>query len=525
MKDVIQRFGGAMFVPVLLFPAAGMLLGLTVMLLNQDLFSWAVPGSTWHSVSTILLQSSLAVFKNMSLVFAVGLPIALAKKASGRAVLATLVSYITFNYVIGGILQFWGADLGVNYAAGERGLTDIGGILTLDTNLLGAIVIASISVWVHNRYFEHKLPNWAAVFGGTPLVVIISFPIMVALAIVTCFVWPSIQDGINNLQTFIVNAGSFGVWLFTFLERILIPTGLHHFVYGPVFYGPVAVDGGTVAYWIQHIQEFAASSAPLTEQFPQGGLMLTGMGKVFGCTGIALALYSTAKQENKKMVMGLVLSATITAILTGITEPIEFTFLFIAPALFALHAVLSATMATLAYMMGVSGNFQTGLIDFIFQNWLPLGSNHMGTYVLQIVIGLSFTAIYFFVFRTVILKYNIMTPGRDDSEAKLFTKADYKASKTEEAGEPSPVLATDSPQAAAFIEGLGGSENILLLTNCATRLRIKVKNPEQVKATSYFQQQGAVNVVRSGDSFQIIVGLTVPQVREEMTQMLNAKTA
>lgn len=521
MKDVIQRFGAAMFVPVLLFPAAGMLLGLTVMLLNQDLFPWAVPGSTWHSISTILLQASLAVFKNMSLIFAVGLPIALAKVASGRAVLATLVSYITFNYVIGGILQFWGGDLGVSYVAGERGLTEVAGILTLDTNLLGAILIASISVWVHNRYFEHKLPNWAAVFGGTPLVVIISFPIMILLAVITCFVWPSIQDGINGLQTFLVNAGSFGVWLFTLLERLLIPTGLHHFVYGPVFYGPVAVDGGTVAYWIQHIQEFAANPAPLTEQFPQGGLMLTGMGKVFGCTGIALALYSTAKQENKKMVMGLVLGAALTAILTGITEPIEFTFLFIAPALFALHALLSATMATLAYLMGVSGNFQTGLIDFVFQNWLPLGSNHMSTYVIQIAIGLSFTAIYFTVFRILILKYNILTPGRDETEAKLYTKADYKESKSAVSSTP----AIDSSQANAFMEGLGGEQNIELLTNCATRLRIKVKEPELVKPTSYFQQHGAVNMVRSGDSFQIIVGLTVPQVREEMTQLLKVQVA
>jgi PTS system arbutin-like IIC component len=518
MKDMIQRFGAAMFVPVLLFPAAGMLLGLTVMLLNQDLFPWAVPGSTWHSVSTILLQASLAVFKNMSLIFAVALPIALAKSASGRAVLATLVSYITFNYVIGGILQFWGGDLGVNYVTGELGLTDVAGILTLDTNLVGAIVIASISVWVHNKFFAFKLPNWAAVFGGTPLVVIISFPIMVALAIITCFVWPSIQGGIGNLQTFLVNSGSLGVWLFTFLERILIPTGLHHFVYGPVFYGPVAVDGGTVAYWIEHMQQFAASPASLTEQFPQGGLMLTGMGKVFGCTGIALALYSTAKTANKKMVMGLLVGATVTAILTGITEPIEFTFLFVAPALFALHAVLSATMATLAYSLGVSGNFQTGLIDFVFQNWLPLGSNHMGTYLIQIMIGLSFTAIYFVTFRYLIIKFNIMTPGRDQGDAKLYTKADYKAAKNDNC----ITAVSEHSQASAFIEGLGSDDNIVLLTNCATRLRIKVKNPELVKSTSYFQQNGAVNVVRNGDSFQIIVGLTVPQVREEMNQLIRA---
>jgi len=307
------------------------------------------------------------------------------------------------------------------------------------------------------------------------------------------------------------------VWVFTFLERIMIPTGLHHFVYGPVFYGPVAVDGGTVAYWIQHIPEFAASDKPLTEQFPQGGLMLTGMGKVFGCTGIALALYSTAKSKNKKMVLGLVLGAALTAILTGITEPIEFTFLFIAPLLFALHAALAATMATIAYLFGVSGNFQTGLIDFIFQNWLPLGSNHAGTYVIQALIGLSFTAIYFIVFRSLILKYNILTPGRGDSEAKLYTKSDYKQAK-----EGSSVSDSQDNQALAFIHGLGGKDNIALLTNCATRLRVKVHNPDIVAETEYFQQHGAINVVRSGDSFQIIVGLTVPQVREEMSQYIRS---
>ncbi len=476
-------------------------------------------GSAWVKVSTIILQASLAVFKNMALIFAVGLPIALAKKASGRAVLATLVSYITFNYVIGGILQFWGGpELGVNYTEGERGLTEVGGILTLDTNLLGAILIASLSVWVHNRFFDKKLPDWAAVFGGTPLVVIISFPpIMVVMAILTCLTWPSIQHGINNLQSFLVSAGSLGVWLFTFLERIMIPTGLHHFVYGPVFYGPVAVDGGTVAYWIQNIQTFAQSSESLTTQFPQGGLMLTGMGKVFGCTGIALALYSVAKKENKKMVMGgLVLGAAITAILTGITEPIEFTFLFIAPALFALHALLSATMATIAFMFGVSGNFQTGLIDFIFQNWLPLAGNHAGTYVIQIIIGLMFTGVYFVTFRALILKYNILTPGREGADSKLYSKADYKEAKAVHNSSASP------SQASAFIEGLGGKENIELLTNCATRLRVKVKDVSLVKENAFFTQHGAVNIVRNQESLQIIVGLTVPQVREDMSQLIKA---
>lgn len=526
MKDAIQRFGAAMFVPVLLFPIAGIMLGISVVLLNQSLFPFAVEGSTWFKVCTILLQASLAVFKNMPMVFALGVPIALAKKASGRAVLATFVSYITFNYVIGGVLQFWGKTLGVNYQQGELGITEVGGILTLDTSLLGAILVASITVWVHNRYFDKKLPDWANVFVGTPLIVAINIPLMAALAVVTCFVWPTIQGGILSLQQLILSSGTAGVWLFTFLERILIPTGLHHFIYGPVFYGPVAVDGGTINYWIQHMTEFANNPASLAEQFPAGGLMLTGMGKVFGGTGIALALYATARPENRKMVMGLVLGAGLTAALTGITEPLEFTFLFIAPMLFAIHALLSATMAAIAFSLGVSGNFQTGLIDFLFQNWLPLFGNHSGTFFIQILLGLCFTGIYFLVFRTLIVKLDIPTPGRGNSEAKLYSKKEYRAKKGQEKnGQTQDIPAAaqvDDSQAIAFLRGLGGKANIETLTNCATRLRVRVKDTEQVEATEYFQSHGAINLVRSGSNLQIIVGLSVPQVREEIAELLKA---
>lgn len=526
MKDAIQRFGAAMFVPVLLFPIAGIMLGISVVLLNTSIFPYAVEGTTWFKVCTILLQASLAVFKNMPMVFALGIPIALAKSASGRAVLATFVSYVTYNYVIGGVLQFWGADLGVNYEQGELGLTQVGGVLTLDTSLLGAILVASVSVWVHNRYFGKKLPDWANVFVGTPLVVAISIPLMAILAVLTCFIWPTVQSGIISLQQLILDSGTAGVWLFTFLERILLPTGLHHFIYGPVFYGPVAVDGGTINYWIQHMTEFAQNPAPLTEQFPAGGLMLTGMGKVFGGMGIALALYATARQENKKMVMGLMLGAGLTAALTGITEPLEFTFLFIAPALFAIHALLSATMAAIAFSLGLSGNFQTGLIDFIFQNWLPLFGNHYLTYAMQIVLGLCFTAIYFVVFRTLILKFDIPTPGHGEGENKLYSKQEYKDKKAaEKATDTAPAMAQaeDQSQASAFLKGLGGKQNIETLTNCATRLRVKVKDTEQVESTAYFQSHGAVNVVNAGNNnLQIIVGLSVPQVREEISQILKA---
>jgi PTS system arbutin-like IIC component len=511
MKDKIQRFGGAMFFPALLLPFAGMLLGLTVVLLNQSLFPFAVEGATYTKVVNIFLQTSLVIFANLPVIFVLGIPITLAKKESGRACLTSFITYYTFNYFIGGILKYFGNSFGVEYEAGKLGLTEIGGVLTLDTNLLGAILTASLAVWIHNKYYDKEVPNMFQSFRGTPLVVIILFPITILASIITVIVWPSIQNGIYAMQGFMVNSGVIGVWSFTFLERILIPTGLHHFIYGPVFYGPVAIDGGTVNYWIQNVADFARSNeGSLRTLFPQGGLMLTGMGKVFGCTGAGIAIYLSAKEENKKKVLGLLVPAVVTAILTGITEPIEFTFLFVAPLLFALHALLSATMAATAFMFGISGNFQTGLIDFIFQNWLPLGPNHFGTYAIQLIIGFSFMSIYIFLFKFLIEKFNYQTPGRGDTNIQLKTKKDYKDNK----GSLDKSLAKD------YLSALGGKENIESVTNCATRLRVNVKNPDLVADNKTFMNIGASGVVRSGTNFQIIIGLRVPQVRGEIQELL-----
>ncbi|WP_331722139.1 PTS transporter subunit EIIC [Alkalithermobacter thermoalcaliphilus] len=438
----------------------------------------------------------------------------LARKESGRACLTSFITYYTFNYFIGGILQHFGSRFGVDvYESGVLGLTEIGGVLTLDTNLVGAILCASLAVWIHNKYYDKELPNMLQIFRGTPLVVIILFPITIVAAIITVIVWPIIQSGIYSMQVFMVNSGVLGVWFFTFLERILIPTGLHHFIYGPVFYGPVAVDGGTINYWIQNLPEFAASTEKLSVLFPQGGLMLTGMGKVFGATGAGIAIYMTAKEENRKKVLGLIVPAVATAVLTGITEPIEFTFLFVAPLLFALHAVLSATMASIAFLFGLSGNFQTGLIDFIFQNWLPLGANHFGTYIMQIIIGLSFTAIYVILFKTLILKFDYPTPGRGDNEIKLTTKKDYKQNKQ----------SIDKDLAREYLDALGGSSNIESITNCATRLRVKVKDTSLVADDNKFKEIGASGVVRAKDNLQVIVGLRVSQVRGEIENLMNSQ--
>ncbi|WP_286908044.1 alpha-glucoside-specific PTS transporter subunit IIBC [Clostridium sp. UBA1652] len=525
MMQKIQRFGAAMFVPVLFFAFYGVTVGLSILFLNTEIVgSIANKGTVWYNIWYVIQQGAWTVFNQLPLLFVVGLPIALSKKAQARACLESLVIYLTFNYFINAILTISGSTFGVNFDAApgvtdgvSSGLALIAGIKTLDTGMIGAILIAGISVYLHGKFFEKKLPDFLGIFQGSVFVALIGFFIMIPIALIMCFVWPKVQLGIGSLQSFLASSGVAGVWIYTFLERILIPTGLHHFIYGPFIFGPAVVENGIAAYWAQNFSDFATSAQSLRELFPAGGFALHGSSKIFGSTGIALAIYATAKPEKKKVVAGLLIPATLTAIVAGITEPLEFTFLFVAPVLFGVHAVLAASLAAVSYAFGVSGNFGGGLIEWISLNWLPLFKYHSGTYITQIVIGLIFTAIYFFVFRFLILKFNFLTPGReaDDEEAKLYTKADYKDKKAN---------VGNSGKAASFLEALGGSENIQDVTNCATRLRVTVKDETKLASDKIFKEAGAHGVVRKGKAIQVIVGLSVPQVREEFEALVSNDT-
>lgn len=524
MLSQIQRFGGAMFTPVLLFPFAGIVVGIAIMLRNPMFVGEALtaPDNLFAQIVHIIEEGGWTVFRNMPLIFAVGLPIGLAKQAQGRACLAVLVSFMTWNYFINAMGMTWGQYFGVDFnvdPVAGTGLTMIAGIKTLDTSIIGAIVISGLVTAIHNRYFEKQLPVFLGIFQGSSFVVIVAFFVMIPCAWLTLFGWPKVQMGIESLQEFLRSAGSLGVWVYTFLERILIPTGLHHFIYGPFIYGPAVVEGGIQVYWAQHLQEFSQSTLPLKTLFPEGGFALHGNSKVFGCLGIALALYATTAPENRVKVAGLLIPATLTAMLVGITEPLEFTFLFISPVLFVVHAFLAATMATVMYMCGVVGNMGGGLLDqFLPQNWIPMFHNHASMMFIQIGIGLAFTAIYFLVFRTLILRFNLKTPGREEAEIKLYSKADYQASRqqtTEAAAKE-----TKQGQAAGFLEALGGTNNILSVNNCATRLRIVLVDMSLTQSDDIFKALGAHGVVRRGNGIQVIVGLNVPQVRDQIENLM-----
>lgn len=513
-----------MFTPVLLFPFAGIVVGIAIMLRNPMFVGEALtaPDNLFAQIVHIIEEGGWTVFRNMPLIFAVGLPIGLAKQAQGRACLAVLVSFMTWNYFINAMGMTWGSYFGVDFSVepgAGTGLAMIAGIKTLDTSIIGAIVISGFVTAIHNRYFDKPLPVFLGIFQGSSFVVIVAFFAMIPCAWLTLFGWPKVQMGIESLQEFLRGAGALGVWIYTFLERILIPTGLHHFIYGPFIFGPAVVEGGIQVYWAQHLQEFSQSTLPLKTLFPEGGFALHGNSKVFGCLGIALALYATAAPENRVKVAGLLIPATLTAMLVGITEPLEFTFLFISPVLFAVHAFLAATMATVMYMCGVVGNMGGGLLDqFLPQNWIPMFHNHASMMFTQIGIGVIFTGIYFAVFRTLILRFNLKTPGREESEIKLYSKADYRASRGLTTAAASKE--TSQGQAAGFLEALGGTGNILSVNNCATRLRITLADMALTHGDDIFKALGAHGVVRRGNGIQVIVGLNVPQVRDQIESLM-----
>ena len=531
-KDVImqnmQRFGGAMYTPVILFAFFGLTVAVSIVCKNEGLLgSLAAPGTLWYDFWFVVEQGAWTVFAQMPILFAIAVPIGFAKKEPARCAMESFVIYMLFNYFISAFLTLHGSAFGVDYsqpAGPGTGLAMIANVKTLDMGMLGAIFIACCTAFLHNRFYDTNIPDWLGIFKGPAFVVAIGFVVMIPMALLFCIVWPAVQHAIEQFQFFLKTSGILGVWAYTFSEKMLLPAGLHHFIYLPFIFGPAVVDGGIQAYWLSHINDFMVSGQSLRELFPEGGFALHGSGKVFGLPGAALAIYMCAKPEKRKKTAALLIPATITAVLCGITEPIEFTFLFVAPLLYLLHAVLSATLSATLYAIGLSGNFGGGLIDCFVQNWIPLFSYHYATYLMQIAVGLCFTAIYFFVFRFVIQLKDYKTPGRTDDgvEDKLFTKADYKAKQAGTAAAPGMKLDERDVKARAFLDGLGGAANIKDVTNCATRLRVTVNDPELVAPTGAFTEAGAHGLVRNGHAFQVIVGLSVPQIRERFEALMTA---
>lgn len=515
MMQKIQRFGGAMITPVLLFAFNGLMLGLAIACKNEFIFgSWAQEGTLWYDFWGLIEASGWTIFNHIELLFVIGLPIGLAKKAQGRAVMEAFVIYMLWNTNINYILNTW--DFGISLADVENtiGLKNISGVATLDTNLFGALLISGLAVFLHNRYYDKSMPDWLGVFSGSSFVVILGFLAAIPLAFLTVIVWPPIQNLVFQAQDLIAASGTPGVGLYVFLEKILLPFGLHHFIYQPFEFGPAIVEGGLLNQWLSNMPEMSAFEGTMREFFPEGGFMMQNAIKPFFPVGIGAAFVATAKPEKRKQTLAVVIPTAATAMLVGITEPFEFTFLFLAPQLFLVHAILSAVFVMVIYSLGVSGGLVLniggmGIMPALFENhWVEI--------LIYIVTGLVFIGIYYFVFKWAIEKFQLKTPGREDNEeVHMYSKKEYRAKQAEAKEGGSNKSDEDIVNRAyAYLEGLGGADNIADINNCTTRLRISVDDPDKVMDDSFFKQNKAHGVVRRGQAIQVIVGMDVPKVRE-----------
>ena len=489
MMNAMQRFSKAMFVPILLLPIVGILIAVGNLFTNVRLQAILpfLNNPVTIGFGTILSGSLSAILSNLGIIFCVGLSIGLADKKKTEAGLVALLSFFVFIYAMNKFMCLRGMLLG--------------------------IVIA----WVHNRFCETEFNNAFQIYGGTRFVFIVLIPVMVALAVLLTFVWPFAQAGINALGGFIQSAGNFGLFVYGMLERLLIPTGLHHLVYMPFLYtslGGTATVGGQVLEGARNIY-YAEIADPSVAVLSQSVIWdARGISKMFGLIGACLAMYQTARPENREKIKPILVAAAVTSFIAGVTEPVEFSFLFVAPILFVVHAVLAGSSFVVLNLLGCRAIGPNGFIDFLLYN-LPLGIGKT-RWPIYIAVGVLYFVLYYVIFRVLIVKLNLHTLGREAEgmEMKLHSKAEYKAKVAAENGTAAAPAADNTVNAAVIVEALGGKDNILKVTNCYTRLRTELADPNKVQDDVLKNQTGASVVIHKGKNVQVVYGLKVASVRK-----------
>ena len=536
MKDkifgVLQRIGRSFMLPIAILPVAGLLLGVgssftnATMIETYHLQAILGEGTILNSLLTIMSKAGSIIFDNLPIIFAVGVAIGMAKKEKEVAALAAMISFFVMNATMNAMLLIRGdllADGTLGAGVLEGTVTSVCGIQTLQMGVFGGIIVGLGVAALHNKFYKIQLPNALSFFSGSRFVPIISTLTYVVVGIVLYFVWPTVQNGIYALGGLVTGTGYIGTLIFGIIKRALIPFGLHHVFYLPFWQTAV---GGTMEVAGQLVQGgqnifFAQLADPSTVHFSADATRYFSgefIFMIFGLPGAALAMYQCAKPEKKKVAGGLLLSAALTSMFTGITEPIEFSFLFVAPMLFGVQVVLAGAAYMIAHMLNIAVGltFSGGFLDlFLFG---ILQGNDKTSWMLIIPVGIVYFFLYFFIFKFLIKKFNLKTPGRedDDEETKLYTKADVNARKEAEKG---AVSAQPNALSAMITKGLGGAANISDVDCCATRLRVTVKDSAQVDE-AVLKQSGAAGVIKKGKGVQVIYGPRVSVIKSDLEEYL-----
>ena len=530
MKDkifgVLQRVGRSFMLPIAILPVAGLLLGVggsftnETMLTTYGLMGIMGPGTVLNAILQVMSAAGDIVFANLPIIFAMGVAIGMAKKEKEVAALSAAIAFFIMHASIGAMITNHGGTEAMLSGA----TASVVGITSLQMGVFGGIIVGLGVSALHNKFYKIELPQVLSFFGGTRFVPIVSGLAYTVVGILMFFIWPVIQQGIYAIGGVVLESGYAGTWVYGLMERALIPFGLHHVFYLPFWQtalgGTMEVSGRLVE-GAQNIF-FAQLADPTVEHFAVSATrFMTGKFPlmIFGLPGAALAMYKVAKPEKKEAVAGLLLSAALTSMLTGITEPLEFTFLFVAPLLYAIHCVF----AGLAYMLmhvfnvGVGMTFSGGLIDmFLFG---ILQGNAKTSWVWIVVVGIGYFVVYYFLFSFLIEKMDLKTPGRDDSEeVKLYRRSDVDARKKGAAGADGGASEEDA-LSAAICRGLGGKKNISDVDCCATRLRCTVYKSELVD-DALLKSTGASGVVHKGNGVQVIYGPRVTVVKSNLEDYL-----
>ena len=538
MKDkifeVLQRIGRSFMLPIAILPVAGLLLGLGSSFTNEttiemyNLGKILGDGTILHALLVIMNKVGSAVFDNLPLLFAVGVAIGMAKKEKEVSALSAVIAYFVMNISISSMLEINGkilSDGSISKDVLEGTIASVCGINTLQMGVFGGIIVGLGVAALHNRFHKIQLPNALSFFAGSRFVPIISTIVYMFVGILMYFVWPVVQNGIYALGGLVTGSGYLGTLAFGIIKRALIPFGLHHVFYMPFWQTAVGgtmnvagnlVQGGQNIFFAQladsaHITHFSADA---TRYFSGEFIFM-----IFGLPGAALAMYRTAKPEKKKQAGGLLFSAALTCMLTGITEPIEFSFLFVAPILFGVQVVLAGAAYMIAHILNIAVGltFSGGLLDlFLFG---ILQGNDKTSWFRIIPVGIIYFILYYVIFSFLIKKFNLKTPGREDDagEVKLYTKADVNARRAK--GNNADGVAVEDELSRDITRGLGGKKNIDTVDCCATRLRCTVINPDLVNDAA-LKATGASGVIHKGNGVQVIDGPHVTVIKSNLEDYL-----
>ena len=541
MKDkifgVLQRVGRSFMLPIAVLPVAGLLLGIGSSFTNETtIATYGLQGilgngTVLHALLMIMSKAGNVIFDNLPIIFAVGVAIGMAKAEKEVAALSAMISFFVMHASINAVLLLAGKVLADGTIAPdvlEGTIASVCGIQTLQMGVFGGILVGLGVAALHNRFYKIELPNALSFFGGSRFVPIISTVTYVGIGILMYFIWPAVQNGIFALGGLVTGTGYFGTLIFGIIKRALIPFGLHHVFYMPFWQtavgGTMMVDGNLIQGG-QNIFFAQLASSDVTHFSADATRYFSGefIFMIFGLPGAALAMYRCAKPEKKKAAGGLLLSAALACMFTGITEPIEFSFLFVAPMLFAVQVILAGSAYMVAHILNIAVGltFSGGLLDLVIFGVLQ--GNAKTSWLRIIPAGIVYFLLYYFLFSFLIKKFDLKTPGRedDDEETKLYTKADVNARRTEAKEGESCSQAENSKdsRSAAIAMGMGGRNNITSVDCCATRLRCSIADSSLVDE-KLLKSTGAVGVIVKGQGIQIIYGPQVTVIKSELEAYL-----